>query len=552
MDLSTNIIRNVYNIGTNSCDAGTQYCTNEYSLYFPCLKDVTRGQNVCFDFYVADGNTKDVVDLRTVDNISLNLNGQYNCSYGTFSYPDNIHSLQTEKYPVVYDLHLDKRELCELSVLMVDRETQDVINPADSSDVELPSFWSGTKIKLVAKDTPTHIFEGWVKFDDEEGCDDDSWEDYIVSKSNTYTFVINDKLTVIIALYRKRKSFRVVSGNDLTQNESSWFEVDYNHSGFQDISNRRDGFGDGEDYIDGVLEGYHMVAKCIPSPDSIDDSDSDNEPDMRYVFIKWIDGDPNRCRLFEIGKDMNAFIFGNEIRLRAVCSDDLVPEYELEDVDYSYSDEFDEVGVYTYVYNPLKNEYIPADDYSADYDIYDLPDDCENILSSEEVYKKYVGETGYFYFHFGTLTLSSFGIENGVKVNIEAYADDTCELEVKVNGYSVRQQVIVGDEPKLYEFYFNKCNNSDIVITTYGDCIVNSIEVCREDLVDGGKAQFCLDAKTTASIPPGNLSVNGAIAVGEMGVDENGDLIVTDAQAYGLASTQIGQVNKLPKIVIYG
>ena len=101
--LSTNAITNVYNVGAGSCDAGTKYCTNEYALYFPCLKDVTRGQNVCFDFYIADGSTQDVVDLRTVDAITLNLNGQFNCSYGSFSYPDNILSLQKEEYSQIYE-----------------------------------------------------------------------------------------------------------------------------------------------------------------------------------------------------------------------------------------------------------------------------------------------------------------------------------------------------------------------------------------------------------------------------------------------------------------
>ena len=125
--LTTNIIRNVYNIGTNSCDNGPTTCMEGYALYFPCLKDITKGQDACFDFYVADyagrneyllnaangnlddagnpngdDNGKELADLRDVDAISLNLIGAFNCPYGTFSYPDNITSLQTEEYPVVY------------------------------------------------------------------------------------------------------------------------------------------------------------------------------------------------------------------------------------------------------------------------------------------------------------------------------------------------------------------------------------------------------------------------------------------------------------------
>ena len=106
--LTTNIIRNVFNIGTNSCDAGTQYCSEGYALYFPCLKDITKGQDACWEFYVADYGAKgaynlaaadpnisdddlanlagkETVDLRDVDAISLNLIGAFNCPYGTYT-----------------------------------------------------------------------------------------------------------------------------------------------------------------------------------------------------------------------------------------------------------------------------------------------------------------------------------------------------------------------------------------------------------------------------------------------------------------------------------
>ena len=103
--LTTNIIRNVYNIGTNACSDGPGYCAEGYALYFPCLKDITKGQDVCFDFYVVDfagknakdiaaaldpntdtGSGKELADLRDVDALSLNLIGVFNCPYGTYSY----------------------------------------------------------------------------------------------------------------------------------------------------------------------------------------------------------------------------------------------------------------------------------------------------------------------------------------------------------------------------------------------------------------------------------------------------------------------------------
>ena len=79
--LTTNIIRNIYNIGTNSCDNGPSYCAEGYALYFPCLKDITKGQDVCFDFYVADyagKNAKDIAIALTVKSLlkTSSFNGQ--------------------------------------------------------------------------------------------------------------------------------------------------------------------------------------------------------------------------------------------------------------------------------------------------------------------------------------------------------------------------------------------------------------------------------------------------------------------------------------------
>ena len=73
-----------------------------------------------------------------------------------------------------------------------------------------------------------------------------------------------------------------------------------------------------------------------------------------------------------------------------------------------------------------------------------------------------------------------------------------------------------------------------------GDCIIDKIIIYKEVLIDGGKAQFCLDTETTSKIPPGPLFVNGAIAVGELGIDENGDIVVENPQSYGLTTTPIG------------
>ena len=543
MDLSTNIIRNVYNIGTNSCDAGTQYCTDEYALYFPCLKNITRGQKVCFDFYIANGTTRDVVDLRTVDAISLNLNGQFNCSYGTFSYPDNIFSLQTENYPVIYHDDFGERELCHLDLVMIDTEKTDLKDKSVEMYSDCGDFYSGTKVDVEAKDTPTHIFLGWALVDEnDEICSDDTWEDYVISTSKTYSFIIKEDIT-IYALYRERKQFKVISD---PQNKSSHFVVNYNHIS-KNISNRdEDGFDDSYynpdyqyDYID-VLEGYYMAVTCVPSVD-IYDSASNPDNDTTYVFERWKDCNTSRCRLFKIGVDTEVFEDGDKIKLRAYCSGP-VPYFEQEDEVIDYEDDVDEDGIH------ILTEF-------NEVDIYDFYGDGKYIKSTDDVYQKFIDEEGYLYFNSGTLILSSFDIEDGIKINIKAKADDNdessdvCELHIKVNGYEINQE-LSQDEFKEYEFYFSKCDKSDIEISVDGECLIDNIKVCKEELINAGKAQFCLNPEDTSNIPPGPLNVSGAIAVGELGVDTNGELTVKDAQAYGLATTPIGQVNKLPKITL--
>ena len=531
--LTTNIIRNVFNIGTNSCDAGTQYCSDGYALYFPCLKEITKGQDVCFDFYVADYDAKnaynlaaadpnstddtlsdlagkETVDLRDVDAISLNLIGAFNCPYGTFSYPDYISSLQTEEYPVMYREDFGERKLCHLNVLMVDieaSESESYLNTLDSD------FYSGTLVEVEANDTPTHIFLGWAILNmDDEDCPDETWEEYIISKDNIYRFTITDDI-ILLALYRPRKVYSVIS--DPT-NKSSHFIVDYNHIEYH-ISNRIEAdFNDSFDLKEDVLEGYHMVVKCIPAVDVIG-----SEPDEMFRFVEWKDKNKSRCRLFKIGKDTGAFEDGDLIKLKVKCEGP-VPYEPLQDETIIYLDEFDEEGIHI---NTEFNE----------VDIYDYYGDGVYVLSAEEAYQKFIGETGYLYLHFGTITLNSMGIEDGIKVNIEAKADDYCELWVTVNDATAKL-VISTEEFKLYEVLFRHCNKSDIKITAYGDCLIDMVEVCKEEIIDRGKARFCLPSEVTENLPSGPLSVNGAIMV--------------DGKTYGLATTSIGTVNKLPKITI--
>ena len=559
MDLTTNIIRNVYNIGTNSCSAGTEYCTDGYALYFPCLKDLTKGQDVCFDFYLVDmegrkayvssasnGGTptlsadNELVDLRDVDAISLNLIGQFNCSFGTFSYPDNISSLQTEEYPVVYTEDFGKRNPCTLQVVKVYDDESDSVD----SDSRVLSFYSGTTIYLKSEDTENYIFLGWHIWNEEdmnEDCPDETTEDYLDSKNNVFKFTIS-KDTIVLAIYKKRKSYTVVV--DPT-NKSSHFSIDYRNRKYSVWNRDEEIFDDGFSSVENILEGYHMFAVCIPSADVYGNSE-DGDENISYEFISWKDGyAESRGRCFEVGKDTGSFESGNTIKLKAFCTGP-VPFYELETItdDCGKVDDFDddENGIYIKIEQPYKDDQ-PYTDIN-DYD--DTRDDEEYIvafdfcgdghtISASEVYQKYIGTEGYAYLNSGTLVLSS-DIEGGIKIFIYAKAEDSCDLNVVVNGATAIQSLSSDDFTKC-EFYFSKCENSTITISSDGECLIDKIEICKEEFIDKGKAQLCLNSETTLNLPSGKLSVNGAVVV--------------DGSAYGLAMTQIGNVNKLPKIIVY-
>ena len=539
MDLSTNIIRNVYNIGTNSCSSGPTYCAEGYALYFPCLKDVTKGQDVCFDFYVADyagrneltsdldslpDTGKELADLRNVDAISLNLIGAFNCPYGTYSYPDNISSLQTEEYPVIYTNDFGSRKLCHLQVIKID-----IGDDSDSDDqyyYEEDDYYSGTSVTISAYDTPTHIFEGWALFDtDDEDCPDSTIYDDIISTENIYTFTIENDIN-IYAIYRPRKVYTIIVDPD---NESSYFIVNYKNTDYPLRNKKKEIFNDGFDSVE-ILEGYHFVAKCIPSADFIN-----NPNPIAYKFVKWSDGNTSRCRLFDTDDETIKVGDDETIKLKAECVGP-VPYFEYEDETILYNDEFDEDGIH--IDTAFLN--VNITDYYGD----------EYTVSSYDVDHKFIEGKGYLYFNNkSTLVLSSFNIEDGVKINIHAKSDDSCNITVDVNGYSLTK-TISNSEFKDYEFYFSKSNKSVIKISSDGKCLIDLLEVCREEIIDKGKARFCLSSEVTSKLPSGPLSVNGAIAVGELGVDENGELTVNNPQAYGLATTQIGTINRLPKITI--
>lgn len=519
MELYTNIIRNEINLGGSSaCSAGTPYCPEGYGLYFPCLTDITRGQAVCMEFYVTDTATQDVADLRDVDAISLDLNGLYGCTYGTFSYPDDISSLQTEDFEPVYENKFGERWMCHLDLVQLDTHEE---GSELYMNVKNGNFYSGTRVSVSAYDTPTHIFLGWAMFnDDEEECETETWEDLIVSRDSDYSFVIDKDMT-LFALYRPRKSYTILIDED---NRNSHFNVIYKNTRYL-ISNRPfEVYNDGWGQLENVLEGYHFIAECVPnvSMPVNDGSDSDETGGYTFRFKNWKDGNKSRARMFCAGEDTAAFEKNGEIKLIARCTGP-VPIYELEESGITpVIDMFDQEGVHINTQSDIRTAEM---EYDGD----------EFTASAENLSIVFMDDNGYLRFSSSKLILLPMDIEDGVKISLTAWAENECEVTVRVNGMELNQE-IANDEFKVYEFYFRNCGNSHIEIICNDECLMDSIQVFREVITDKGKAMLCLDTETTANLPRGPLSVSGAIMV--------------NGESYGLADTPIGTVNKLKKITI--
>lgn len=528
-NLHTNVIQNVINLGgTSACDNQEQWCTEGYALYVPCLKDITRGQSACFEFYVADIQTKDVTDLRHVDDIDLELTGLYGCSFGVYSYPEDISSLQVEEYVQVYEDDFNQNDICHLSLCAFDGYDANIDLYINNKEGD---FYENTVVEVSAEDTYEYIFVGWtLPFDDSEECPTETLEDYIISRNKKYSFRIKEDMK-LYAVYRLRKTYKVVVDPD---NVSSHYDVTYQGVEYH-LSNREEiDYDDGCDYLE-VLEGYTMLCQCIPNtyyesgsgtiygcgnPDCGCGEDSDSDVNVyTYRFIEWKDGNTERCRFFRVGFETGAFEKDDEIRLFSMCEGPVEP-YELDNVNPMFVDGFDKEGIHLHTENSVLDgcPFI-ADDY---------------IISAENSSMVLVDGVTYLYCDNGSLTLVSGGIEDDILVTIDAMpVGDSCSMSVTINGASASVEVSSNDR---YSFKFDKCDFSNIDISIEGEIYIGKIEVLKLEIKDKGKAQLCLEGEDTYNFYTGDLYMSGSI--------------YANGNGYGLAKTKIGSVNRLDKIKV--
>ena len=215
----------MYIYGGNTCSVNNE-CESGYSLYFPCVGTLTRGENACFDFYIVDNATKKEVDLREVDDITLNMSGRYNCNFGSYSYPENIKTLQVEKFSeLVYSIDFsDIINHVKLYIDIVDENHQLIKSYLFDEDFILDIaiegavgyFLNGSEcngvLNLKGYDTKSYIFLGW-NIDESDGvCNLENIYDFLI-KSRNLVYNVGDDL-VVRAVYQNRREYTIQMADD--------------------------------------------------------------------------------------------------------------------------------------------------------------------------------------------------------------------------------------------------------------------------------------------------------------------------------------------------
>ena len=477
-------------IYSNTCSVNNE-CESGYSLYFPCVGTLTRGENTCFDFYIVDNTTKKEVDLREVDDITLNMSGRYNCSFGSFSYPENIKSLQVEKFSeLVYGVDFsDIINQVKLYIDVVDENHQllesylfdenlilDIaiegavgyfLNGSDSNSV----------LNLKGYDTKSYMFLGWNIDESDSECDLENIYDFLI-KSRNLLYNVSDDL-VIRAVYQKRREYTVQMDED---NFNSSFIVEYMG---EKIVIR-------ENETVEVLEGHDVKVSCIPN---------DVKP---YRFVKWDDGYKNPYRVFAVGgDDLN-------ISLKAHCT--LNENVELE----NYVDNIDASTL-----NNFKNIYPEISDsiFVDEYYIDNLYiNNCEIDILNDIPYIKII--TG------GFIQIININKRGNLKLSLNSMGGD-CRLFI--DDYEILPSAIEKNE-FIFEF-----NGGTMTLVGNGSCIFG-IKVNKEVIYERGKCMLCLTSEDTLKLHPGELTVDGGVIV-------NGN-------PYGISPVKIARVTDITPLII--
>lgn len=474
----------------NTCSVNNE-CESGYSLYFPCVGTLTRGENACFDFYIVDNTTKKEVDLREVDDITLNMSGRYNCSFGSFSYPENIKSLQVEKFSeLVYGVDFsDIINHVKLYIDVVDENHQLLESHLFDENLVLDIaiegavgyFLNGSDtdgiLNLMGYDTKSYMFLGWNIDESDSECDLENIYDFLI-KSRNLRYNVSDDL-VIRAVYQKRREYTVQMDED---NFNSSFIVEYMG---EKIVIR-------ENETVEVLEGHDVKVSCIPN---------DVKP---YRFVKWDDGYKNPYRVIAVsGDELN-------ITLKAQCT--LNENIELE----NYGDNIDTSTLNNFktIYPEIKDS-IFIDEFYID-NLY--INNCEIDVLNDVPYIKIIND--------GYIQISNINKKGNLKLSLNSIGADCRFL---IDNYEVLPSVIERNE-FLFEF-----NGGIMTLVGNGSCIFG-MKIYKEVIYERGKCMFCLTSDDTLKLHPGDLTVDGGVIV-------NGN-------PYGISPVKFARVTDITPLII--
>ena len=475
----------------NSCDNYIKECETGYSLFFPCIKSITRGENSCSEFYLVDNATKDVVDLREVDDITLNMSGRYNCFFGSFSYPEYIKSLQEENFSeIIYNIDFsDIINRVNLYIDIVDENHLLIESIAFDKSLVLDIAIEGYIgfflknsdlhgiLNLKGYDTKTLMFLGW-NIDENDGiCNLENIYDYLITDNNL-VYKIDEDCTVR-AVYQKRREFTVKMSED---NRNSSFIVEY--------MGKKTPLRGETDYVT-VLEGHDIKVSCIPF---------DIKP---YKFVRWEDGYGNPYRVLNIsGKD-------EIISLKAICSLNVDDYVKFED-----NINAENLNIFSNIYPEIKDN-IFIDNYFTGV-VY--INNCEIDVLNDEPYVKII-EGGYIQF-------TNIGKSGNLKFSLNNIGGN-CRLFV--DGFEILPSTVDKNE---FAFEFD----GDVITITGDNSCVFSIIVGEEIIFNKGKGLFCLTSEDTLKLHVGELYVDGGVIV--------------NGEAYGLPSVHFAKVTDISPLII--
>lgn len=535
---TTNIVngisytQNVMMLNSTGNGCGDNPCPQGYSLYFPCLKNITRGEDACFEFYVVNNAIKDVVDLRDVDALSITLTGNFGCTLGTYTYPsdDNyIRPLQTQNYKSVLDEGFLERKKCNLTVISVNTNLDEISEY--NIDGAVGRYFEGDMVSLEAFDTESYIFVGWVDIDSDL---DDDCDDYFFSTDRSISFEINSDKN-LAAVYRNRRTFKITT-----------VETNSFYSYYKD--------GDELPLHNGhiVKEGEYIIVRSIPVNCIFSNWNEEG------IGESWHTNKGNIVMQIEVSSDITLNIDNLNVEEDTIFGSD----WSGNESDYYYFD----LNLIGFSFDYLISNY----NIKTDKGFIEEHKLTQNILSEDLVYfdgmnaldvftYTPVGYENIYCYCVGDNTMLKIGDENnngyikfsnpGVKDEtiVEIYCMkhsdcDTCSISVSLDNETQIEEVEDSDITRLM-FIFNKSDFETITISTIGEifpeeksgyCFIDRIVVSDMVLVDKGKAALCLPSSVTKTFHRGKITATGAIMIG--------------GSTYGLPCTSIGTITNNPTI----